>query len=170
MGKRKQSQLRVHDHSSPDAYFVTMCTHKKIHLFGSVCNSTAYLHGPGKILQDQSLRKQHIRNDIRIDSFVIMPNHAHIILFIEPVGATRRVAPTSKSSTLQPNSLSALIGQIKSNSTKGIRQLPGLQNLTIWQRNYFDHIIRNENSLNHHRQYMLDNPHRWDESRQARID
>jgi hypothetical protein len=89
--------------------------------------------------------------------------HVHILLFINPVGATRRVALTDTSSTLQPNSLGPIIGQIKSNTTKRIRKLPDMESIPVWQRNYFDHIIRNEKSLNRHRQYILDNPQRWED-------
>lgn len=164
MAKRKSTRLANYDYSSAGAYFVTICSHGLSNLFGRVRRSTVYLNECGMILRTQILRTQQVRRDVTIDSYVIMPNHVHILLFIETVGATRRVAPTGYSSTLQPNSLGSIIGQIKSNTTRSIHRIPGKRNLQVWQRNYFDHIIRDEESLNRHRKYIFDNPRRWMEN------
>jgi putative transposase len=126
MRNRKSSRLRNYDYSSPGAHFVTICTHAKAHLFGSVKNSVVHLNTIGTILQNQIVRTQEVRQNARIDSPVIMPNHVHILLFIYNVGATRWVAPSKQFPTLQPNSPESIIGQIKSLTTREIRRLPGM--------------------------------------------
>ena len=107
---------------------------------------------------------------------IVMPNHFHGIIIIEQlnenVGATRRVArnneeraiqriaPTKK--TLISNSLGSIIGQFKSRVTKKLHELSGDQELKIWQRNYYEHIIRNDLDLYNIRKYIEDNPLKWE--------
>jgi REP element-mobilizing transposase RayT len=97
-----------------------------------------------------------------LDEYIVMPDHFHgIILIIDDVfvGATRRVAPTVKSTTLKSNTLGSIIGQIKSIVTKNIHKM-GLKHFH-WQRNYYEHVIRNEDKLNKIRQYIQNNPLSW---------
>ena len=92
-----------------------------------------------------------------------MPNHIHGIIIIEnkilnnDVGAIRRVT-----STLQPNSLGAIIGQFKSIVTKRINRIKNTLGSTVWQRNYYEHILRNEMDLYSTRNYIQNNPLNWD--------
>jgi REP element-mobilizing transposase RayT len=102
-----------------------------------------------------------IRPNIYLDAFVVMPNHLHgiIVIFLNetpPVRATRRVAPT-----LQSGSLGAIIGQFKSVVTKRFRRFPGSDDRPIWQRNYYEQIIRNERHLTAVQQYIHNNPAHW---------
>lgn len=129
------------------------------------------------------------------DEFVVMPNHVHGIIWIvdEPyVGATQRVAPTtddlhrrvaptitrvipkllcnipasvSQPIGPKPGSIGAIIGQFKSIVTKRINLLQETHGVPVWQRNYHDHIIRDETELNNLRAYIADNPRRWTEDR-----
>jgi REP element-mobilizing transposase RayT len=170
MTRRKSIRLANYDYSSAGAYFVTICSYRMSNVFGHIRKSTVCLNKCGKILRTQILKTQQVRRDVTIDSYVIMPNHVHILLFIKTVGATRRVAPTRHSSTLHPSSLGSIIGQIKSNTTRMIHRLPGRARTKVWQRNYFDHIIRDEASLNRHREYIFDNPRRWIENQHNNLD
>ena len=97
-------------------------------------------------------------------AFVVMPNHFHGILFfwkdgIHFVGATRRVAP---SGTLQSGSLGAVIGQFKSLATKRINVFCQTPGRVIWQRNYYEHILRDQRDLDAHWHYIEANPEEWD--------
>jgi REP element-mobilizing transposase RayT len=127
-----------------------------------------------------------IRREIELDEFIIMPNHLHAIVI---VGAHRR-APSqnnpSKSVTSSqnnlpaqntiplerpPRSLGALIAGFKSASTKRINRVRETPGIPIWQRNYYEHIIRDESGLNSIRQYIQTNPAQWanDEENPAKV-
>jgi REP element-mobilizing transposase RayT len=115
----------------------------------------------GKIVESEFLKTQRCRLNVKVDEYVVMPNHFHgIITIIETVdvGATRRVAPT-KTTTIRPNTIGSIIGQIKSASTKKIR-IGGMKSFR-WQRNYWEHVIRNEEKLYKIRQYIQNNPLKW---------
>lgn len=122
------------------------------------------------IVHDEWYRTATVRPFVHLDEFICMPNHIHgIVILVEPVGAkrclaldkraTHRVAPTGD---MHSNSLGAIIGQFKSVTTKRINQLRGRTGLSVWQRNYYEHIIRNEDELSRIRQYIGDNPLNWE--------
>ncbi|MCX8025667.1 MAG: hypothetical protein N3A60_10730, partial [Thermanaerothrix sp.] len=177
--------------TQPGAYFVTLCTHQRGHLFGAVVEGTMVLNPYGKIVGEEWFRTAVIRPYVRLDSleFVVMPNHIHGIIWLETVGAeydeathvgaeydgavgaTRRVAPTRGAiqrvaPTRTPNgpapgSIGAIIGQFKSIVTKRINVLRGTPGAPVWQRNYYEHIIRDERALATIRHYIAENPIRW---------
>jgi REP element-mobilizing transposase RayT len=107
-----------------------------------------------------------------LDEWVVMPNHVHGILVItdsaSTVGATQWFAPTSAAPTTPaspsgplPGSIGAIVGQFKSIVTKRINLLRGITAPPVWQRNYYEHIVRNETALNAIRQYIRQNPVKW---------
>ncbi len=171
---RKSIRLKGYDYSSNGAYFITICVKDRVSIFGEIVNGKMNLNGYGKIVLEEWLKTEEIRENVIMDEFIIMPNHFHGIIFIEdsgrgdPVGspifsdnekrASHRLAPT-ESKTLKPNSLGAILGQFKSISTKKINKLN--QIYFQWQRNYYEHIIRNEKALNNIRKYIIENPLKW---------
>lgn len=157
---RRSIRLKNYDYSNPNWYYITICTHNKKCIFGTIKNGKMCLNNFGKIVEQEWLKTKEVRKNIDLDYYVIMPNHFHGILIIEfNVGAIRRIAPTT---TLQPNSLGSIIGQFKSIVTKRIRKLSSNNKLKIWQRNYYEHIIRNENDLFYTRKYIEQNPLKWE--------
>jgi REP element-mobilizing transposase RayT len=160
MHNRRSIRLKEYDYTQAGAYFVTICTHERRCLFGWVENSGMKLNTWGEIAQYEWERTAVVRPNVELDAFVVMPNHFHgIIIITDSVGATRRVAPTRH--TLQSKSLGAIIGQFKSIVTKRIMKIPTASDYPIWQRNYHEHIIRNEQSLDHIRTYVAANPSLW---------
>ncbi len=152
---RRSIRLREYDYTQPGAYFLTICVHDRKSAFGEIVDGQTRLNDFGQVVETEWFKTGKIRNNVKLHQHVVMPNHFHGILWItETVGATRRVAPT-----LQPNSLGSLIGQFKSIVTKQIRKM-GLHEFK-WQRNYYEHIIRNEDELNRIREYIMYNPRRW---------
>ena len=118
------------------------------------------LNDVGKILADEWIKTGDIRDEIELDAWVVMPNHFHGIVMIRR--GDRPVAPTP---TPLPGprlkSIGSLMSGFKSTVTKcinKIRQTPGISD---WQRNYYEHIIRNETELDNIRQYIIDNPLNW---------
>lgn len=156
--KRRSIRLRGYDYSQAGAYYVTVCIQSRECLFGDVIDGEMVLNHYGHVVETEWLKTPMIRSYVDLDEYVVMPNHFHGILVITDAGATRRVAPTV---TLQPGSLGAIMGQFESIASKTIRRL-GLPHFQ-WQRNYHEHIIRDESDLNRIREYIINNPLRWAE-------
>ncbi len=158
---RKQFRLNQYDYTSPGYYFVTVCTYQKQFLFGSVQNKTVQLNQMGMIVSYcWNEIPQHF-NHVLLDTFVIMPNHLHAIVALG-TRATRASPLQPPVQEPQPVSLGVIIGLFKSAASKQINQFNKTQR-PIWQRSFYDHIIRNENELHQVRQYILDNPAKRDE-------
>ena len=171
---RRSIRLKGYDYTQAGAYFVTLCTWQRECLFGEIVGGKMQLNDCGRVLEEEWLHTAVVRPNVDLDAFVIMPNHMHGIIVIcdNPVGASRRLAPTDTSRRLAPTgasprivagSLGAMIGQIKSITTKRINALRHTPGQAVWQRNYHDHIIRSETALNNIRQYIAHNPMRWAE-------
>ena len=125
-----------------------------------------HLNKFGKIVETEWIKTSEIRKNILLDEYIILPNHLHGIIFINneysAVAATRRVASTKSLPRLQSGSIGAIIGQFKSIVTKQINTLRKTSGLPLWQKNYYEHIIRNEKELNRIREYIISNPMQWE--------
>jgi REP element-mobilizing transposase RayT len=106
--------------------------------------------------------------DVELDTFVIMPNHVHGIVVIarDNEGARDNVGATHASPPPRPRgpkrqSVAAIVGSFKSASTRRINKLRGTPGVAGWQRDYYEHVIRNEDGLNRIREYIFTNPLRW---------
>lgn len=170
--RRRSIRLPHHDYSQPGGYFVTICADGLKCLFGEVVDGSVRLSKYGNIVRDEWLRTPQIRREIQVDAFVVMPNHFHGIVFIEddganPVGAHRR-APTNRGAChaplrRKPKSIGSIIAGFKSAVTRRINEARALPGAPVWQRNYYEHVIRNESDLNGIRDYIASNPARWHE-------
>lgn len=164
---RRSIRLKGYDYAQPGAYFVTLCTYQRQCWFGDIRKGRMCLNHIGCIVAQEWIRSSQIRQEIQLDEWVIMPNHLHgIVLITDTVGAHGRAplhAPASNPAPLhrQPHSLSSFVAGFKSAATKRIniiRQAPGIP---IWQRNYHESIVRDEESLHSIRQYIANNPQYW---------
>jgi len=124
----------------------------------------------GRLVIKEWLQTPEVRPYIELDAFVVMPNHFHGVFLLHEFkdvtkreGATHRVAPTLKDRPSGPVSASvgAIIGQFKSRVTKRINDLRQKPGGPIWQRNYYEHVIRDDDDLNRIREYVENNPARW---------
>jgi REP element-mobilizing transposase RayT len=163
---RRSIRLRGYDYTQAGAYFVTICTRNREPLFGQVVDGKLELNDCGEIVKEEWFRTAEVRPNVELfeEEFVVMPNHIHGIIWIvvEPVGATRRVAPTDgHPHGPMPDSLGAMIGLFKSNVTKRINAHCGTPGARVWQRNYYEHIIRTDRAMNAIRRYIAENPLRW---------
>jgi putative transposase len=160
--KRRSLRLKEYDYSQPGAYFITLCTHKRRCILGEVIEDEMRLNDVGRLVETEWLNTAKIRPYVSLDAFIVMPNHFHAIFFIQHrAGATHRVAPTGAKpgGGPEPASVGAIVGQFKSRVTKEINAWHSFGSL--WQRNYYEHVIRDEEDLNRIRQYIQDNPRRW---------
>ena len=156
-------RLPQYDYSQSGVYFVTICTYQqRSNQFGQVENAKVQLNELGRLVAEEWQRTALIRPLVEVDLFVVMPNHLHGLLQISNTEAERI---PEDGTTMRANSLGSIIAQFKSIVTKRSRSLANPPSLPIWKRNYYDHIVRNENSLNRIRKYILENPLRWSEDR-----
>jgi REP element-mobilizing transposase RayT len=119
------------------------------------------LNAFGEIVHDEWMRTAIARPNVTIDTFVVMPNHLHGIIIVNGTNIRRgdpMGRPYIRPRGPAPDSIGTIIGQFKSLATKCINALRGTPRNRAWQRNYYEHVIRNENDLNEIRQYILDNP------------
>ena len=162
---RRSIRLRDYDYSKEGAYFVTICTYNREFLFGEIENGKMRLNEYGAIIHDAWVITGQIRPNIKLDEWIIMPNHVHLIIIIGGDGrGTARRAPTGeKFGKPTIGNIPTIIRSFKSAVTKRINELRSLPGIPLWQRNFYEHIIRGENALNRIREYIIYNPMRWEE-------
>jgi REP element-mobilizing transposase RayT len=153
---RRSIRLRDYDYSQAGAYFVTICTHKRIFMFGDIQESKMCINDYGRKVQGVWAELPNHYGNVILDEFAIMPNHIHgIIMLADTVGAGLKPAPTKK------HGLPEIVRALKTFSSRLINQARNVKGIPVWQRNYYEHVIRDENSLNRTREYITTNPARW---------
>jgi putative transposase len=122
----------------------------------------------GQVVVEEWLKTADLRSSVKLDQFTVMPNHFHGILWIEgDKGGTARCAPTIQQfGQAVSGSLPAIIRAFKSAATNRINVLRNTPGAPVWQRNFFEHVVRNDESLNRIREYIIYNPQRWDLDRE----
>jgi REP element-mobilizing transposase RayT len=158
--------LKDYDYSQAGAYFMTICTHSHKCLFGEIVSGATQLNKFGNVVNKCWLEIPHHFPNVEVDAFAIMPNHIHgIMSIVDNCRGTACRAPTEMIERFgKPTacSLPTIVRSFKSAATKRINALRKTPGARIWQRNYYEHVIRNEDDLNEIRQYILDNPVKWD--------
>ncbi|MCP4724807.1 MAG: transposase [bacterium] len=175
--ERRSTRLKEYDYSQAGGYFITICTYNRECIFGDINDGEMHLNEFGRVVKKEWVKSQKIRREIQLDEYTIMPNHFHAILHIEnstdendSIRANRRSPLRVDTVKMEKKSLSSLVAGFKSNVTiyiNKIRQTPGMH---VWQRNFYEHVIRDEEDLNKIRQYILDNPQKWEQDNYFRDD
>ena len=164
---RRSIRLQYYDYASPGYYFVTVCCHYRECLLGDVVGGAMKLNEYGRVVQLawQWLDEQY--DHVGLDTFIVMPNHLHgiIILTGESRGDSRcrddsRIAPTNKRKPI-----GRLVGAFKTVSTKQINKIRNTPGERVWQRNYYEHVVRDENELKKIREYIINNSCKWEMDR-----
>lgn len=181
---RRSIRLKGYDYTQPGAYFVTLVTYRRDEIFGEVVNGVMRLSPLGKIVHDEWMRSIGIRKEIQLyeDEFVVMPNHGHGIVWIvetpsvgadgvrpkitgirpDEEGARRAPQPGAPQPLRRiPKSLGSFIAGFKASVTSRAKR--ELMMTGIWQRNYYEHILRNEDEFKNIWDYIDDNPRKWEE-------
>ena len=180
---RRSIRLRGYDYSRAGAYFVTICTGRHACLFGEILDSEMHLNHVGRIVKDEWFRTGTLRTHVRVlpQEFVVMPNHVHgIVWFLDlavdaasaqtsigaPVVLTDTPSSPRPETIARPagpprGSLAALLAGFKGASTKRVNAEGVTSGASIWQRGYYEHVIRNDQSLDEIRRYIAENPARW---------
>ncbi len=154
--RRQSIRLPGYGYSQAGAYFVTICTRNRQCLFGEILNEEMVPSKYGQIVLDGWYDLASHYPHVALDSFVVMPNHIHgIIVLNDNVGAGLKPAPTKR------HPLSEIARGFKTFSSRRINQINSTPGLPVWQRNYYEHVIRNEDEMDRIRQYILGNPMKW---------
>jgi len=169
---RNSVRLRTYDYRSAGAYFVTICTFRKEAILAEIVNGATHLKPAGEIVQEEWFKSAQIRAEIELDKFIIMPNHLHGIIFIDDSVVAHGMRPESDKFEMRAHSraplhraaesLGSFIAGFKSACTKRINESRNTAGMPVWQRNYHERIIRNEEELHSLRDYILTNPVRWE--------
>ncbi len=157
---RRSIRLRGYDYSQAGAYFVTLCTHERACLFGAVEGEVVCLNEAGRVVQrawDELPKNFPV---IELDAFVVMPNHVHGIVVLNDGGAISKGHKNLFEVNRAPT-IGEIVRAYKARCTRDINCLRGAKGQPIWQRNYYEHIIRNESSLQEIREYIANNPAQW---------
>jgi len=177
--RRRSIRLAGYDYTEPGVYFVTVCVQGKKCLFGQISAGEMQLNRWGKVAVDcwQAI-PMHFMN-VELDAFIVMPNHVHGILVITEtpaVGATHaspardiaggtnratHASPLRGSRGPKRGSVGAMVGAYKSAVTKRINAKRRRRGVTWWQRNYYEHVIRDDAEWNLVREYIVHNPECW---------
>ncbi|HRP69197.1 MAG TPA: hypothetical protein PLY93_06675, partial [Turneriella sp.] len=154
----ESARLKGYDYSSPGFYFVTICTKNREHFFGEIKNNVMNFSNMGQIATKFWREIVDHFPHVKLDEFIIMPNHLHGIIQIYHDGrdAINRVSTDLK---IENPSLSKIIRWYKGRSTFEIRK--SICHDFAWQSRFHDHIVRNEQSLNQIRLYIQQNPFHW---------
>jgi len=163
--QRRSIRLKDYDYSQEGAYFVTICTQNNITMFGKITSGKMHLNKFGSIVNDCWREMPSHFPNVEIDAFVVIPNHMHGIVNIVDNRRGEVTSPAPKGAATAPlrkHTLGQIIAYFKYQTTKSINQIHQTPGIRIWQRNYYEHVIRNETDLNDVRQYIINNPLQWD--------
>lgn len=181
---RRSIRLREYDYTAPGWYFITICAADRECLFGNIHNGRMILNEFGKIVKSEWIKTPEIRSNVELDEFIVMPNHFHNILIInyrvnrsiDNAGGDDRRGVLQYAPTVPPDvtpqlkspsqTVGAIIRGFKSAVTKQINHIRQTPGVPVWQRNYYEHIIRNDRELYEIRKYIRNNPLKWELDRE----
>jgi REP element-mobilizing transposase RayT len=174
---RRSIRLKGYDYSQAGLYFITICVQDRKCLFGKIADGVMVLNDAGKMADNEWGKIPGRFTNVQLHEYIVMPNHFHAIMKI--VGATLVVAPNNETvgdekEKGQPQGIAPtnaktvgdMVGAFQSIATveyiRGVKQL-GWQpfNGKLWQRNYYEHIIRDEQSYQRISEYIINNPKNW---------
>jgi putative transposase len=165
---RRSIRLPGYDYAQNGVYFVTIVTQGRKPLFGDVVDGEMVLNEVGRMVEKVWLEIPGHFCGIAVATFIIMPNHVHGIIVIERGDRTSQVGATHESPLRQnvngpePGSIGSIVGLFKATVSKRYHVMTNTENIRLWQRNYYEHIIRNEKDHQAAYEYILTNPLNWE--------
>jgi len=159
--RRLSLRFKDFDYSHARLYFLTTCTHERLPLLGEIKAAKLHLNAIGKIVSDSWFELPYHYARLRLDAFIVMPNHVHgLIALHNPVGAGLR--PARRSDTL-----SEIVRAFKGFASRRVHtEVRGFSKAQLWQRGFYDRIVRNGEECGKIRRYILRNPERWEYDRE----
>lgn len=160
--RRRSIRLRGYDYGKPGAFFITICTKNRDHLFGEIVDGKMFENALGLIVQEEWIQSAEIRTNIELGEFVVMPDHFHGIVTInsDPDGNGESSRAYSEFRSPGKN-LGAMIRGFKGAATLKINQFRNTPAVPVWQRNYHERIIRSPQAQAAFAHYIRTNPSLW---------
>jgi REP element-mobilizing transposase RayT len=164
--RRRALRLRDHDYATPGIYFVTVCTKGRALLFGEVVDGAMVCGAVGDAVRSAWDALPSVHCGLLVDAFVVMPNHVHGVIVLTGEGESGQ----DGAARCRPPLLGAVVRGFKARATLAARRLPespvgigagGSGAGAIWQRGFYEHVVRNEHALDRVRRYIAENPARW---------
>ncbi|WP_208123161.1 transposase [Cysteiniphilum halobium] len=172
MSSREQNRhsirLSGYDYSQEGMYFVTTCTQDRACLFGDIVNGKMILNELGDIVRSEWLKIEAIWSNVKCDAFVVMPNHFHgVVVITNTVGAIHELPlhelPLQMTIKQRRNMLlPKIIGRFKMQVSKQVNLVRGMPGQKLWQRNYYEHVVRDEDDYLRIYEYIDNNPLQWE--------
>lgn len=167
---RRSLRLKGHDYSKAGSYFITICIKDMVCMFGKITNGEMTLNKYGTIANKYLTEIPEKYNLTRLHEFVVMPNHIHAIIEITGSSTIGAIHESPKQElTLRDQRrkmlLSKIVGWYKMNTAKQINIIRQMEGSAFWQRNYYEHIIRNEKSYQTIADYIMSNPIKWQDDK-----
>ena len=164
--RRRSIRLRGYDYSNPGAYFITVCTQDRLPLLGEVADCEMAPNRLGEVIQDCWANLPDHYHNLVLDAFIVMPNHVHGVIILEDettgVGAGFKPALPAAVSRKR-RGVPEIVRSFKTFSARKVNEMRGLPGTPVWQRGFYDHVIRNRRELDRVRAYVMDNPRKWGE-------
>ena len=143
---RRTIRLPLYDYSTPGAYFITLCITQRRPILGSIQGSESVLSRLGLSVQQSWEELPDFHAEVQLDAMVIMPNHLHGIVVLV------------QTSSIERTTLSQVVRTLKSRSARRINRILGVQGVPVWQRGYYERVIRDDRELRNVREYIRKNP------------
>jgi putative transposase len=183
---RRSIRWHGHDYAAGGTYFVTICTEGRACLFGEVREAEMHVNAIGLIVEREWMRTGQVRPEVEVDVFGLMPNHLHGLVTINPVedgdvprGTRIPEGDVATSSSAQgrgahgdqahsgvplrrARSLSSIFGQFTATSTLVINEARGTPGARVWQRGFYEHVVRDGDDFERIAWYIVTNPERWE--------
>ena len=140
---------------------MTVCTRERECLLGKVVDGEMRLNEYGIAVHEEWLKTAELRENVEMEACTVMPNHVHGIVVITNGRGTARRAPTERFGKPVADSIPTIMRAFKSASTKHINEMRNTPGTPVWQRNYYEHVVRDDEELKAIRQYILSNPANW---------
>ena len=161
--QRRYIKLHTYDYTQQGAYFVTICTYEKQSLFGNIAGSSMQLNPHGEIVTSCWKDIPLHYPEVSVEVFVVMPNHFHGIVVIDNVEGRSG----SKPDPTRKHPLFEIVRAFKTYSSRKINELRNSQGTPVWQRSYYEHVIRSEKEYQQISEYILFNPAKWETDRET---
>ncbi len=187
--KNKPNRLQYWNYSVPGRYYITICIDNREHLFGQIKNGKMILSEYGNIVRTELLKMPEYHKRVILDEWIVMPDHVHLLIElgawdydngISVIGGTNDVGKIHEFSLLSYHSpnptidelkqyrtarrrmiIPKILGKYKMLTSKQINILRNTPGKTNWQHDYYEHVIRNNESYNRIKKYIIDNPRNW---------
>jgi REP element-mobilizing transposase RayT len=160
--RHRSVRIQGYDYSQSGAYFVTICTWQKNLIFGEITKGIIHLSKLGEIARQELERLPHKFSVIQMDTFVVMPNHIHMLITISGNDAAIQTANSEAFRHPLAGSIPTIVRTYKASVTRRVVLLRDIPVSEVWQRNYYEHVVRNAKEHERIYAYIVANPVQWD--------